>query len=80
MSAEPQIVRQWLILRQLSSHRLGLTVRALADELHVTEKTIRRDLETLQGVGFGMKETVGEHGRKSFCVSTLPTLPTPCRV
>jgi proteasome accessory factor B len=66
MASDPQIIRQWLMLTLLASRRQGLAVRELAEELHVGEKSIRRDLETLRGVGFALEETVGERGRKTW--------------
>lgn len=66
MSSDPQIVRQWLLLHKLAQNRFGVGVRELADELGVTEKTIRRDLSLLQSVGFPLDEEVGQHGRKAW--------------
>jgi predicted DNA-binding transcriptional regulator YafY len=66
MASDPQIIRQWLLLTLLASRRQGLAVRELAEELNVGEKSIRRDLETLRGVGFALEETVGERGRKTW--------------
>jgi proteasome accessory factor B len=43
-----------------------LTVAEIARELEVSSKTIRRDLDTFRTVGFGVKEEVGEFGRKSY--------------
>jgi proteasome accessory factor B len=64
MPADPQIVRQWLLLKTLAVRHYGAAVRELAEELEVGEKTIRRDIDTLRGVGFPLEETVGERGRK----------------
>lgn len=64
MPADPQIVRQWLLLKTLAARHYGAAVRELAEELDVAEKTIRRDIDTLRGVGFPLEETVGERGRK----------------
>lgn len=57
------------MLTLLASRRQGLAVRELAEELHAGEKSIRRDLETLRGVGFALEETVGECGRKTWRLS-----------
>ena len=43
-------------LRKLCSHRFGVTIKDMMQELGVSEKTIRRDLETFQQVGFPLKE------------------------
>ncbi len=60
------LIRQWILLRRLASHRLGVTVREMAAELHVNQKTIRRDLETFQRVGFPLEEVLQDHGRKAW--------------
>jgi proteasome accessory factor B len=60
------LIRQWLILRSLSVRRYGATVKELAEEHNVSEKTIRRDLETFQNAGFPLEETVEEFGRKKW--------------
>ena len=64
------MLRQWRLLRTLSAWRLGVTIREMAAELTVTEKTIRRDLATFQQAGFPLIESVGDHGRKSWRVRT----------
>jgi len=71
MSAAPT-VRHWLLLTSLSSSHFGLSVRELAAELKVGDKTIRRDLALLQSVGFPLEETVGERGRKTWRLSAGP--------
>jgi predicted DNA-binding transcriptional regulator YafY len=59
-------VRQWLLLTALSHRHFGATFRELAQELNVGEKTIRRDLDLLQSVGFPLEEEVGARGRKTW--------------
>ncbi|GAB4131213.1 helix-turn-helix transcriptional regulator [Thermopirellula anaerolimosa] len=66
MSRQAALVRQWTILRILSSRHYGATVRELAAELNVSTKTIRRDLETFALAGFPIEETVVEYGRKRW--------------
>jgi predicted DNA-binding transcriptional regulator YafY len=46
-----EVIRQWKILRRIEAGRLT-TVRDLAEEHQVTDRTIRRDLEALQEAGF----------------------------
>jgi predicted DNA-binding transcriptional regulator YafY len=41
----------------------------MADEMGVSEKTIRRDLELFQRAGFPLSETTEDHGRKKWCVN-----------
>ena len=60
MGCDPPLVRQWIVLQSLCSRGRWLTVRELADESGVSEKTIRRDLATLRSVGFPIEEETGE--------------------
>src|SRR4051812_5943543 len=66
MPEEPPLRRQWILLKALASRHYGLTVRGMAAEVGVSEKTIRRDLDTFRSVGFPLEETVGEYGRKTW--------------
>jgi predicted DNA-binding transcriptional regulator YafY len=43
-----------------------MTVKEMAAEQGVSEKTVRRDLETFQQVGFPLQEAVCEHGLKKW--------------
>jgi len=63
---EAPMIRQWRLLRMLSARRYGLTIREMAQETGVGEKTIRRDLNLFRRVGFLLVETVGERGRKTW--------------
>jgi predicted DNA-binding transcriptional regulator YafY len=72
------IVRQWTLLSALARRRHGSTVADLAREHGVSEKTVRRDLLTLAGVGFSLSESVGPHGRKAWRVDgEAPALSFP---
>ena len=53
-------------MRTLCSRHYGVTIKDMVHELGVSEKTIRRDLETFQAAGFPLKEVVGEFGRKKW--------------
>lgn len=66
MNDESPLVRQWVLLRNLASKKYGITVKELAQEVGVSIKTIRRDLETFQAAGFPLREVVGEFGRKKW--------------
>jgi predicted DNA-binding transcriptional regulator YafY len=66
MAEQPPLLRQWLLLKMLCSRHYGMTVADIMHELGVSDKTVRRDLETFQAVGFPLKETVGEFGRKQW--------------
>jgi proteasome accessory factor B len=58
--------RQWVILTILRARLLGVTVRELAAELEVSQKTIRRDLDLFRSLGFPLEETVGLYNRKTW--------------
>jgi len=66
MAEQLALVRQWLLLRTLSARRYGCTVKELAEEAAVSEKTVRRDLITFQQAGFPLQETVCPRGLKRW--------------
>lgn len=72
MRNESSLRRRWLLLNDLSSQRLGLTVRGMAADLGVNDKTVCRDLALIRGVGFPLEEGIGEFRRKTCRI-------TPCR-
>jgi predicted DNA-binding transcriptional regulator YafY len=51
MGRNSELIRQWTLLQRLATRR-GNTIPALAAELKVTSRTIRRDLDALQSAGF----------------------------
>ncbi|MBA3315226.1 MAG: HTH domain-containing protein, partial [Planctomycetaceae bacterium] len=71
----PQFERHWLLLRTLSARRHGCAVHELATEFGVNEKTIRRDLEQLQRLGFPIEERSEEHGRKRWRMREVKEIP-----
>lgn len=70
-----QLVRQWLLVKQLSAANVGKTVAELADELEVNAKTIRRDLAVFRDAGFPVEEATGPSGRKSYRITNGSRLP-----
>lgn len=74
MPDQPAILRHWLLLRSLGARRLGLTLRELAAEYGVTQKTILRDLELLRRLGFPLIHETGDHGRKHWRLNGGPGL------
>jgi len=62
-----EVIRQWTVLRHLAAGRTN-TIPRLADELEVTTRTIRRDLEALQIAGFPIYDEV-VNGTKFWRVS-----------
>ena len=49
-----EVIRQWRVLHALESSRHGVSIDALAREVAVTTRTIRRDLAALQEAGFAL--------------------------
>ena len=58
MRDENGLRRQWALLMSLTSRHLGLTIRQMADEVGVNQRTIRRDLVVFRNVGFPLIEEV----------------------
>jgi len=75
MSDLERIERQWIILRTLAARKYGATVRELADEHGVSQKTIRRDLTSLRNSGFPISPCEGDHGRNNWIASFDPHAP-----
>jgi predicted DNA-binding transcriptional regulator YafY len=50
-------------------------VKELAEELEVADKTVRRDLESFQRVGFPLHETVGPRGLKTWHLDAATSQP-----
>ena len=66
MPDQPPILRHWSLLRSLSARRHGVTLRDLATEAAVSQKTILRDLELLRRLGFPVVNVTSDHGRKHW--------------
>ena len=58
-----EVIRQWKVLHALESSRHGVHIDALARELEVTTRTIRRDLAALQEAGFALYDTHDDNGK-----------------
>lgn len=63
MPRNQEVIRQWKVLHALESSRHGATINALADDLDVTTRTIRRDLAALQEAGFPLYDEHDDDGR-----------------
>ena len=61
-----EVIRQWKVLHALESSRHGVTIDALADELEVTTRTIRRDLAALQEAGFPLYDERDDDGPRAL--------------
>lgn len=75
MQTNSPLVRQWVLLRTLCARHYGVSVKELADELAVSEKTIRRDLETFQEAGFPLEEIPEDFGRKRWRLDPAKSQP-----
>lgn len=78
MGRQSPLIRQWILLRALCARGYGATVKELAEELGVGEKTIRRDLETFQTAGFPLVETIEQFGRKKWRINPDKHQPGMC--
>ena len=63
MPRNQEVIRQWRVLHALESSRHGASIDALAGELDVTTRTIRRDLAALQEAGFPLYDEKDDDGR-----------------
>lgn len=68
MESHETLRRQWELLTLVADN--GATIKSLASRLDVSEKTIRRDLNTLRRVGFPISELVGEFNCKTFVLQS----------
>lgn len=75
MSDSTQILRQWMLLRILSARRQGVTLKALAEELKASSKTIQRDLALLQQLAFPIEQEIAAHGRKLWKMTDANEIP-----
>lgn len=84
MSEMTPLLRHWTLLRLLNSRTRGFTLKELATEAAVSQKTISRDLHALRQIGLPLEEITGDYGRKSWRISELawhpPLTITPTEV
>lgn len=66
-----ELVRQWEILRSIDRAPMGVSVRRLAAERKVHQRTIRRDLEALERAGFPIYTDRG-NGTALYRFNTKP--------
>jgi predicted DNA-binding transcriptional regulator YafY len=62
MPRNAEVIRQWNLLRSIEAARYGLTIAQMAEEGRVTTRTIYRDVEALQEVGFPLFSEAHENG------------------
>ncbi|MBR4832825.1 MAG: WYL domain-containing protein [Thermoguttaceae bacterium] len=58
--------RQWRTLQALAAEKKGLTLKELSERFGTSEKTARRDLETLADVFDGIEARAEDRGRKRY--------------
>jgi proteasome accessory factor B len=75
MPDQTPLVRQWLLLKMLGSHRNGVTLDEMAAETRVNKKTIRRDLLAFSEVGFPLEQQTGAYGRKTWKLALANNSP-----
>src|SRR5439155_6615790 len=75
----PPQERHWRLLQIVTARRLGETVAWLAEDLEVSEKTIRRDLSLLRKVGFPLRESVADKGLKRWMLESRHAPPAAIR-
>ncbi len=65
MPRNAEVIRQWVILREIDQARSGgVTIDDLAAQCHVTTRTIRRDLQALEEAGFPLyDDRSGQDGK-----------------
>lgn len=62
MPRNQEVIRQWKVLHALEASRHGASIDALAADLDVTTRTIRRDLAALQEAGFPLYDERDDNG------------------
>jgi predicted DNA-binding transcriptional regulator YafY len=64
MARGEQILRHWNLLKTLQTRGEGIPLRQLAEEFEVSERTIQRDFEMLQDLGFPVEHQEDEYGKR----------------
>ena len=64
MARGEQITRHWNLLKILQTRGMGVPLRTLVEEFEVSERTIQRDFEVLQEVGFPVEFEEDEFGKR----------------
>ena len=74
MPRNAEIIRQWIILREIERARAsGVTIDELATQCAVTTRTIRRDLQALEEAGFPLyDDRTHDDGRTRWRVNGQP--------
>jgi predicted DNA-binding transcriptional regulator YafY len=67
-----EVIRQWQVLREIESRRIGVTIHELAALVKVSTRTIRRDLQALQEAGFAVYDEGEENETKRWRLGASP--------
>ncbi len=67
-----EVIRQWQILKSVEASRGGVTIHELADQVRVSTRTIRRDLQALQEAGFALFDEGEENETKRWKLEAQP--------
>jgi proteasome accessory factor B len=67
-----EVIRQWTLLKEIEAARTGMTIHDLAGKVHVSTRTIRRDLTALQEAGFSLFDEGGELETKRWKLNAQP--------
>jgi predicted DNA-binding transcriptional regulator YafY len=65
MRDDTSLIRQLQLLRALGARRRGRSLREMARETGVGERTFKRDLDRFCRIGVPLVESNGEHGRNA---------------
>jgi predicted DNA-binding transcriptional regulator YafY len=68
MARGEQIERQWRLLRTLQTRGEGIPLARLAQDFGVSERTIQRDFELLQELGFPVEFDEDDYGKRFWRV------------
>jgi len=71
----PRQVKLLKLIAILKESQGGITLKALAKRLNVTERTIQRDLAALTESGLPIQEYTEAHGRKLYSIKDDPFVP-----
>lgn len=64
MARGSQLVRQWELLRALQTRGTGIPLRELAERFEISERTLQRDFEMMQELGFPIEHDTDEQGKR----------------
>ena len=73
MEKPTQIARQWAMLHHLSQNPNGMSIDDLSKELHVSARTIQRDISCMKDAGVGIDEEQKSSSGKKFLSFIFPT-------